>query len=211
MWNDLEVGWQAAFGSAWNAFKEKTIPIGAAIVNEQDVLVSTGQNKIYSKQGNPKEIYQHHLAHAEINAILKLNEEEHPNIRQYTLYAVMEPCPLCFGAIVMGSIRHVKYAARDTWAGATILNSRSEYIQSKKIKVEGPFADLEKIQIALQTYFEYERFRTDIVVKRWETHCETGVKLGRNLFAAGTLRKFANDNCTAGHVMDYMFERIDKK
>jgi tRNA(Arg) A34 adenosine deaminase TadA len=36
----------------------------------------------------------HPLAHAEINAILKTNAYNHPDIKSYVLYSTMEPCPL---------------------------------------------------------------------------------------------------------------------
>jgi len=35
------------------------------------------------------------------------DDEIRKNIRTFTLYTTLEPCPLCFGAIVMGSIRNV--------------------------------------------------------------------------------------------------------
>jgi len=40
---------------------------------------------------------------------------------------------LCFGAIAMGSIKNVKYAARDNYAGATSLNTSIDYIKNKPI------------------------------------------------------------------------------
>lgn len=117
-WNDVELGFQVAFRAAWEAYTKGSIPIGATILNRNDEVVSIGRNRIYEKSAPLPQILNHQLAHAEINAILQLNEEEHPNIRSYILYSAMEPCPLCLGAIAMGSIKYVKFAARDGWAGA---------------------------------------------------------------------------------------------
>ena len=134
MWQDLEYGFQIAFQKAWEAYKNNTIPIGVAILSKTDDVMVTGQNQIYTSGDGL--INLHQIAHAEINAILKLSEITDPdiksNIRTFTLYSTMEPCPLCFGAIVMGSIRNVKYAARDNYAGATELNHSIEYIKNKK-------------------------------------------------------------------------------
>ena len=159
MWNDLEKGFQFAFREAWEAYKNSTIPIGVAIMNEADSLMATGQNQIYTEGDGL--ISLHQIAHAEINAILKLSEITDHNIyskiRTFTLYSTMEPCPLCFGAIVMGSIKNVKYAARDNYAGAAALNDSIAYIRNKKITVTGPFEELEVVQIALQTCHEMGR------------------------------------------------------
>lgn len=48
IWYELEYGWQMAFTKAWVAFCSGTIPVGAVILNENNELVSSGQNMIYS-------------------------------------------------------------------------------------------------------------------------------------------------------------------
>jgi tRNA(adenine34) deaminase len=49
----------------------------------------------------------------------------HPNIKKYTLYTTMEPCPMCFGIMAMIGIRNMRYAAKDGFAGVTELNYKS--------------------------------------------------------------------------------------
>gem|GEM_PF-5540639 len=114
MYSKIDKGFQVAFDIAWGAFVSGSIPVGACILNENDEVVSVGQNQIFTEGDGL--ISHHQLAHAEANAILKISEyprsNEHQNVRKYTLYTTMEPCPFCFGAIAMGSIRHVKFAAR---------------------------------------------------------------------------------------------------
>lgn len=193
MWNNLEKGFQIAFGKAWEAYKNHTIPIGVAIMDKNDMIMATGQNQIYTDGDG---IIKHHqLAHAEINAILKLSEIKDPNIhkqiRGYTLYTTMEPCPLCFGAIVMGSIRNIKFAARDNYGGATALNQSIEYIKNKGISVLGHFEELEIVQIAIQVCYELEKndsvyiqsnFRDEVLLPSWTQSCEKGVEIGKYLF-----------------------------
>ena len=187
MWNDIEQGFQIAFSEAWEAYKNNTIPIGVAILDTEGDVMATGRNQV-SADGDGLLKY-HQIAHAEINAILKLSEIKdeniHKNIRTYTLYSTMEPCPLCFGAVVMGSIRNVKYAARDNWAGATSLNESIDYIKNKNITVSGPYAELEMVPIAMQTYYELQACNprtADILLTNWRKINETGVTAGELLF-----------------------------
>jgi tRNA(Arg) A34 adenosine deaminase TadA len=126
-WQDLNFGWKNSFMNAWDAYKSKTIPIGCVIQNENDETVVSGRNMVYNAKGDNMILYNNKLAHAEINTILLLKDIEHPNLKKYTLYTTMEPCILCFGAIVLGNIRFVKYAARDRFAGACSLNKIHEY------------------------------------------------------------------------------------
>lgn len=197
MWSDLEKGFQLAFAEGWEAYKNDTIPIGVAILDTEGNLMSTGQNQIFTAGSG---LIQHHqLAHAEINAILKLSEINHPtireNIRTYTLYSTMEPCPLCFGAIIMGSIRHLKYAARDTYAGATAINDTLPYAQRKKITVTGPFPEAEMVQIALQFEFELRRGRPHAVAvfrETWGDICPKGIEIGQHLHDHHTLPNMAD-------------------
>jgi tRNA(adenine34) deaminase len=188
MWNDLEKGFQTAFEKAWEAYKNHTVPIGVAIMDKTDMLMATGQNQIYTEGEGVIKLHQ--VAHAEINAILELSEIKDPNIRKnirtFTLYSTMEPCPLCFGAVVMGSIRNVKYAARDNYAGAALLNESLDYIKNKKITVTGPFEELETVQIAMQVCFELyqdnQYFSSEVLLQSWAKVCEKGVLIGKYLY-----------------------------
>ena len=197
MWDDIEKGFQVAFEEAWESYKNKTIPIGVAIMDINNNVMAIGRNQVNSK-GTGLIMY-HQIAHAEINAILCLseinNEDIHKDIRTFTLYSTMEPCPLCFGAIVMGSIRNVKYAARDNYAGAAKLNESIDYIKNKRISVIGPCNELEKIQIAMHTCHELRqenpRIR-DMVLPSWKLICEEGVQLGEHLYKNNILEKMIN-------------------
>ncbi len=151
---------------------------------------------IFVEQTNTPVIYGSSLAHAEINAIVQLKRKEHPNIRSYTLYSTTEPCILCFGAIVMGNIRHFKFAARDRHAGATRYNEHSGYIKSKNIVVEGPHDKLEAVQIALATYYELDKNlpNHEHIISQMELDCPKGVSAGTELFSQSMLRQLVKEN-----------------
>lgn len=200
-WHDLEKPWQACFALGWESFRLGSIPIGAVVVNENGDIISKGRNMLFEDRGESGTIARHKIAHAELNAILGANEFNHPNIRKYTIYSTTEPCPMCFGTIVMANIRNVKYAARDRLAGGTGLNDAIEYIRSKKIRIAGPVKGLEEVQITLHTVFEimknpnYER-----LLSAWRVDCPAGVDLGIMLAGKGMIQDLARDNRSAPEV-----------
>ena len=93
----------------------------------------------------------------------------------------------------MGSIRNVKYAARDNYAGAAALNESLDYIRNKKITVQGPFDELEIVQIAMQTCHELKRSDNaryiDNLLGSWMDVCDKGVFIGKYLHKNGILQE----------------------
>ena len=203
MFADIDKGFQIAFEQGWIAYRKGNVPIGAAIMAPDGSMAATGQNQIFAA-GDGK-VSLHGIAHAEINAILKLSAITdpclHENIRSYTLYSTMEPCPACFGAIVMGNIRHLKFAARDRFAGATAMNDSIAYIRNKKINVEGPFEVMEAVHIAMQTCYELERqTHAEVLLDSWSQACMEGVEIGVRLHETGALHEMRNSGIA--HVYD---------
>ncbi len=101
-WNDVERPWKVSFEQGWEAFKNGSIPIGAVITNEIGEIIFAGRNRM-----NESEIPNPKIAHAEMECLLNLDTLKYPNVKEYTLYTCMEPCPMCFGALVMSNIRKV--------------------------------------------------------------------------------------------------------
>lgn len=186
MWMDLDNIWQEAFSLAWESFKRNTIPIGAVIVNEEGNIISRGRNRIFDYSSN-NPLVGSNMAHAEMTAMINLKEKEHPDIKKYTLYTTMEPCPMCFGTMVMMGIRNLRYAARDGFAGATELNYNMDYIKSKKIFIHKEDDELELFHICLQSAYEYSRnhMRLEEVLNSWRTYCREGVLMGKQLYDEG--------------------------
>jgi tRNA(adenine34) deaminase len=99
-----------ALKEARKSFEEGDVPVGAIIVYD---------NKIIARAHNQVELLKDPTAHAEILAITQaaaaLNAERLYNA---SLYVTLEPCSMCAGAMVLGRIENVYYAARDQKAGA---------------------------------------------------------------------------------------------
>jgi len=101
---------RAALGLAERGAGAGEVPVGALVVRDGQVL-GEGWNRPIGAH-DPS-------AHAEIVALRAACERE----RNYrlpgaTLYATMEPCPMCAGAIVHARIARVVFAARDEKWGA---------------------------------------------------------------------------------------------
>ena len=100
MYKNIERPWQIAFEQGWEALVNGSIPIGAVITDEHGKIISKGRNRLFeSSTKNPK------VAHAETEAIRNLDVSKYPNTYDYTLFACMEPCPMCMGTIVMSNLR----------------------------------------------------------------------------------------------------------
>ena len=110
MRSDDEFWMRRALDLAREAGRAEEVPVGAVLVSEGEEG-GAGSNAPISTC-DPS-------AHAEILA-LRAAAERRGNYRLpgCTLYATMEPCPMCAGAIVHARIARLVYAARDPRWGA---------------------------------------------------------------------------------------------
>lgn len=188
-WEDLPAPWRAAFEQAWDAYCHGSIPIGAVLADADGNVIAAGRSRQYEKDGPSGQIAWSKLSHAELNTLLQVSAHDHQNIRGCTLYTTMEPCPLCFGALVMSNVRNLRFAARDAWAGSTNLVKANSYIASKPIRIFGPDERLEILSTALNTeyFLRNSAMHCGAVVDAWERDCPAGVRLGRQWLEDGTL------------------------
>ena len=85
------------------------VPIGAVVVREGEVI-GRGHNR--------REIDGDPLAHAELLAIRQAAERVGGwRLVGCTLYATLEPCPMCAGALVAARVERLVYGAADPKAG----------------------------------------------------------------------------------------------
>lgn len=204
MWEELSLPWRTAFEQAWEAYCSGSVPIGAALVDESGKVIATGRSMQFERSGEPGQIVWSKLSHAELNVLLQISAHDHPNIRGCTLYTTMEPCPLCFGALVMSNVRNLCYAARDAWAGSTNLLHANEYISSKPIRVTGPDEQLEIVSIAINTehFLRHNEQHNQVVIQAWNKDCPSGVQLGREWFKQGKLDLLRQQDRSISSVFD---------
>lgn len=103
---------QEALAEARQALAEGEVPVGAMVVRDDEVL-GRGRNAVISSQ-DP-------TAHAEVLAL----REAARKVGNYrlpgaTLYATVEPCPMCCGAALHARVSRVVFGAPDPKGGAAM-------------------------------------------------------------------------------------------
>lgn len=199
MWNELSKAWQTAFLAGWESFKNGSIPIGAVICDENGKIICTGRNKVNEiTKGNRK------IAHAETDCLLQIDTHKYPNSESYTLYACMEPCPMCMGTIVMSNFRKIRIASKDGHCGAAHYCEDDSYIKSKNINVIFELGDLQLVQLTIQTYFELKKNggAANSIIECFAADCPRAVNIAKTLYADRILDTYAENNTRFGEVFD---------
>lgn len=101
---------QEALRSAQRALESGEVPVGAVVVCE-GIIVGRGWNRSIS-DSDP-------TAHAEVVALREAgaNIGNH-RLEECDLFATIEPCAMCAGALVHARIKRLVYGAEDPKAGA---------------------------------------------------------------------------------------------
>lgn len=183
-WSKIPQVWQECFEEAWKSFQEESRPIGALVTDEDGRIIARGKSAAFNKLKDSV-ISNNELAHAEINAMLQLDNRIYTKRSAFTLYSTLEPCPLCFGAFYMSGIRNLKYAAKDKWAGSTNLKDATPYLSFKAIKIEQTIESLEQLSIVLNYYFEYmiHSGKDTVVTTSWKEDFPAEAKVAEKWFA----------------------------
>ncbi len=207
MYDSLSKPWQVCAALAWEAYCAGSLAIAAVVADEHGEIVATGRNRIAdTKQSYPR-VSNHALAHAELNALLTLDETK-INPRRCTLYTTTEPCPLCMGAIRMMGIPQAYFAARDPWAGCSIMTESVPYIKAKKMQVhyEGD-AKLETLLAALLLESIGEVSFAGAFSDAWVKTLPDAVRIAQKLFQNKTLRTLKEQKASVNE----MFGSIEKR
>jgi tRNA(adenine34) deaminase len=126
------------------------VPVGAVLVQDQTVIART-HNKTISLN-DP-------TAHAEILAIReagkKLNNYRLPGL---TLYATLEPCIMCMGALIHARILRIVFGARDLkWGGCgSVYHMENDQRLNHQIQVSSGICEDECRHI-IQSFFQHKR------------------------------------------------------
>ncbi len=141
---------RVALEEAMRGFDKDEVPIGAVVVSKEGVLLGKGYNSPISSN-DP-------TAHAEINAIRDASRfEKNYRLTGSTLYVTLEPCLMCYGAMVHARIKRLVFGAFDKRSGLT---SHLELIEklnlNHKVEVEGGLLKEECGEI-LTRFFELKR------------------------------------------------------
>jgi tRNA(adenine34) deaminase len=107
--NRLESPWRVAFEEAWTSWRAGSLGIGAALADEDGVVVAAGRNRVL-ETGSDAPLAGSLLGHAEMTAFADLGLRTG---RGLTLYTTVEPCLMCASTAIAMRARCVRYAAPD--------------------------------------------------------------------------------------------------
>lgn len=93
---------------AYKAKKQNEVPVGCIIVDENNEIISRAYNK--KNKNNDA------TCHAEIIAIKKAcKKKKNWRLNNCTIYISLEPCMMCFGAILESRIKTIVYGAKSNY------------------------------------------------------------------------------------------------
>ena len=132
------------------------MPVGAAVSDQSGDVIYEGRSRMYERTAPPGELANSLLAHAEINALARLDpERRHEELRITT---TLEPCPLCLGAIGMATVGSLTYLGRDPYGGAVGLLMPTEHLRRVPLRIDGPRDDpIGLLASAMHVAFYLER------------------------------------------------------
>jgi len=132
------------------AYAEQEVPIGAVVVRDGR-MIGRGRNR--------RERLADPTHHAEIEAIREAAQEAGSwRLDNATLYATVEPCPMCAGAAVNARVARIVYGCTDPKAGycGTLGNIPRDARLNHRCEVEGGLLGAESAEL-LQQFFQARR------------------------------------------------------
>ncbi|KAK9351922.1 cytidine deaminase-like protein [Lipomyces doorenjongii] len=116
-----ELGLQIAYEEAVKSYEEGGIPIGAALVSADGVVLGRGHNERIQKN-NP-------ILHAETAALIDAGRVDAKVYKAATMYSTLASCFMCSGACLLYGIDRVVMGENKTVQGG------EELLASKGVKV----------------------------------------------------------------------------
>jgi tRNA(adenine34) deaminase len=141
-----------ALAQARAAFERGEFPVGCILVYRDQVIASGRRSGTAGKRKNETD-------HAEMIALRQLAQlAVSVEFNQITLFTTLEPCLMCYGAIILSGIRRIVYAYEDVMGGGTGCNLDALnplYRQAEMTVVADVLRD-ESLQL-LKSYFSDPR------------------------------------------------------
>lgn len=205
---ELNPIWKRIFESEWESLCKKSKAIAALIVDENDMIISEGRNKI-----GEMEIPNPRVLHAEVEAIRNLDIRKYPYVKSYTLYAALEPCPMCMGTMVMGGIRKVIIGAHDDHGGAIELIEKSRFLRSKNISVTWMpqiYGDIQRgFQAIKELLYNEDKAKLERMLFDFSVYNSKGVNAARMLVDEGLFTVKLPEQYEVEYVFNQLAELIE--
>jgi tRNA(adenine34) deaminase len=89
--------WRVALEEAWESWRAGSLGIAAVTVNDEDIIVSRGRNRVLERPTEPRVLAGSMLAHAATNALAVIPFGQTQGL---TVYTSLDPCLMCAATIV---------------------------------------------------------------------------------------------------------------
>ncbi len=125
----------SALTQAAAALEQGEFPVGCVVVQENQIISRGCRNGTVPEPGRRAIISE--VDHAEIRALKNLESCPYPVVpEKCTLYCTLEPCLMCFGAIMLTGIPRIVYAFEDPMGGGTACDLASLPLLYKNCRVQ---------------------------------------------------------------------------
>lgn len=210
MWQRLSQVWQYCVEEAWAAYCGGSLPHGAVITDAQGQVVARGRNRIREQIHEGRQLAGNRLAHAEMNALLELDWRG-VDVYSCKLYSIIEPCPMCIGAVRMAHMKEVHYAVRDGGAGGTSLIDKTPFFKDGNITIFGSQdRELELVLMAVQIEATFSQAHPN--PEAWIAQLARDLPLaetfGKQLFTTKQLVQWKDEQKDAAFVIDQLYEQL---
>ena len=126
---------------------ENEIPIGSILVQNEKIIAKAHNQPIGNNDPT---------AHAEIQLLRKAGKQkENYRLIGSTLYVTLEPCAMCFGAMIHARIERIVFGALDPKTGVcgSCMNLNNENFFNHKISITGGVLEKESSDL-LRLFFK---------------------------------------------------------
>ena len=141
---------QIAIDEAKLAMRENEIPVGSVLVKNEIIIAKAHNQSILNNDPT---------AHAEIQLLRKAGKkQENYRLGGSTLYVTLEPCSMCFGAMIHARIERIVFGAFDPKTGVcgSCIDLNKESFFNHKISITGGILDKECSEL-LKLFFKSKR------------------------------------------------------
>jgi len=132
------------------AMKENEIPVGAVLVQNNRLIAQAHNQPITNNDPT---------AHAEIQVLRKAGiQQKNYRLVGSTLYVTLEPCVMCFGAMIHARIERVVFGTSDLKTGVcgSCISLDKENFFNHKISITGGILEKKSSEL-LKSFFKLRR------------------------------------------------------
>ncbi len=206
-YSELQHPWNRIFELSWQSVCVGSKAIAAVILSEDGEIISEGRNQISEYNiPNPR------LLHAEVEALRGLNLGKYQNLKEYTLYAGLEPCPMCVGTLAMSGLRKIVIATRDAFGGSMNLVEYSPFMKRKNFEItflDNELGDMQRaFQIIRELLYNAEDIKLGRILADFSVYNKRGVDAALALVKEGFFVGKNLNEIPASEVFDELAKRM---